>query len=65
MDQQFLRVFYGNEDKSEETTMLSFSSSKEVAEYLRLVAGKIERFPNSKTYRASKETVLDIPEGQG
>lgn len=57
-DQQFLRVFYGNEDKSEETELMSFESSKAVADYLRVVASRIEAYQDSKKYRASDECVL-------
>lgn len=58
-DQQFLRVFYGNEDKMEETDIMSFESSKAVATYLRGVAKRIERFKHSKEYRASAVAVLE------
>ncbi len=57
-DQQFLKICYGNEDKVEDQD-LEFSSSKEVANYLRRVASRIERYDNSKAYRASDECVLD------
>jgi len=58
MDQQFLRIAYGNEDKFEETDLIQFASSIAVATYLRKVAARIEVYSNSKKYRASEEQVL-------
>lgn len=52
-DQHFLRLFYGNEDKSEETDLLWFKSPQTATTYLRTLADKIEEFENSKKYRAS------------
>ena len=57
-DQQYLRIGYGNEDKFEDTDLMRFESSKEVADYLRMVADRIEKYPNSKSYRNSDVEVL-------
>lgn len=57
-DQQYLSISYGNEDKFEEQGSHNFECPKKLAKYLRLVAGRIEKYKNSKEYRASDEYVL-------
>jgi len=52
-DQHFLQVFYGNEDKSEDSQLLWFKDKSRAAAYLRALADKIEEFESSKKYRNS------------
>jgi len=52
-DQHFLQIFYGNEDKSEDSTLLWFKDKTKAANYLRALADKIEEFESSKDYRGS------------
>jgi len=57
-DQHFIRLFYGNEDKSEESELHNFESPKEAADFLREVADNIEEYKNSKAYRASEDSIF-------
>ena len=57
-DQHFLTIFYGNEDKSEQTDLLWFKSKEDAAKYLRALAAKIESFESSKHYRGSERWIF-------
>lgn len=58
-DQHFLRLFYGNEDKSEQTDLMYFGSPQSAANYLRQLADKIEEFKDSKDYRGSDRWLFE------
>lgn len=57
-EQHFLQLFYGNEDKSENTDLLWFKSKESAAEYLRALANKIESFKSAKDYRSSDRLIF-------
>lgn len=57
-DQQYLAICYGNEDRMEQQELFNFECPKKLADYLRTVADRIEKYANSKIYRASNELVL-------
>lgn len=57
-EQHFLTLFYGNEDKSEQTDLMWFKNKEFAAAYLRALADKIESFDSDKAYRGSDRWIF-------